>query len=103
MGTASEGLLRFRPEEAEGADEAWLSVADLAGATVTALDVEIDGRVWAAVNGGVAVVAGEPPAQTAFLGPGDGLPEAEILSIHAAPAGGIWIGTDAGLVRYAGP
>jgi ligand-binding sensor domain-containing protein/signal transduction histidine kinase len=101
VGTAS-GLTRLKDGQAET-----YSVVEGApvGAVRTMLETS-DGRLWVLTDGGLAVatIANVDPAKVRFhtLSQGDGMANADVLSIAAKADGGLWVATAQGLDRVEG-
>ena len=61
--------------------------------------VEMNGdSVWVGGLGGVTILNNEERTKT--LLPKDGLPSIQVKCLRRAPDGGMWVGTDVGVVRY---
>ena len=100
FGTEDMGLWRYDPRASPG--KAWThftAAEGLGDASVYALAADRLGRVWAGtLNHGVSVYNG---AGWRTYGPENALPGSRVFCIATCPTDGdIWIGTEAGLVRY---
>ncbi len=100
IGTEDAGLWRYDPDAPVSADYVHFAAADGPGDdTVYALACDKSGRIWAGtLNHGVAVFNGRKWGSYA---PPNGPLGYRIFALAVNPiSGGVWMATEAGLVRY---
>lgn len=73
--------------------------ADVISAYILGVETRRHGELWAAGLGGVTILS-QGKKQKVLL-PEHGIPSVNVNCIRRAPNGEIWVGTDAGVVRYA--
>jgi hypothetical protein len=83
----------------EGETTLYQDVSELISCNVKSVAADADGKIWAAVLGGVSVRDSENLVTN--LTPEDGIPSANVNCVSKSPDGVMWIGTDVGVVRFA--
>ncbi|SHG81970.1 hypothetical protein SAMN04488109_1994 [Chryseolinea serpens] len=77
-----------------------MDTTDLLSAYIRGVALEDGGQVWAGGLGGVTVLQNGKKMRT--LGPDAGMPSIHVNAVRRSPVGVMWIGTNVGVVRYAG-
>lgn len=95
------GVAAFRPEGARWVLEGTVARGELAGAKVSSLFEDAEGRLWLGHEfDGLTVRLGGETLCT--LSPAEGLPGREVMAMARGADGSMWLGTDGGVARLSG-
>ena len=83
----------------DGVTKLFQDVSELISCNVKALAFDQEGKIWTGVLGGVSVR--DTLKLIRNLTPDDGIPSGNINCIAKSPDSIMWVGTDAGIVRFA--